>query len=790
MDLGSRLLRWVRRVAPRAVVPVALLATLGLVGFGVLFLARPADPGPGPAPSASPAVNPPDESPLIASTGDAPHGELSVVLAPRGSGGTEPGEELIVDVVIVNRTDEAVPPGELTFRLLGDTIDTRFALSAWMGDVENDVFEVTSELTRLASPRVAAGESAPLSMTLPPGALFGEGGQIGPRGLEAELRTGSSGDEPIARGRSVAVASDGTIPVTPLTIVVPVVAPLETEPVLNAATLSSLTAPSGQLTRLLDAVHGTGAVLAIDPRILLSIRALGDGAPASAVNWLSRLEAMPNESFALPYGDADLALEAQAGLGAPLELDSLGFALGDASVPGPSEPAGTASGTTPAPEPSGAGDEGDAEEGTPSPSHSAGSETDAAQEDPAATSPAQTTPGTQPGESAEPGAEQPGYAELTAFPHEFDEVLLPSPGTLPEDHLSQLSSWGYGNLLLDGGDIAWDGDPGFTPDAHALVSGQPAMVADHELSRALSQAAGNTGVDHEAAMAAAEAILATVSRELPSEQRTQLAVIDREIVQGDLAGLSATLRGIRTLGWTQPASLSFDADPSELPEATLISSAHDDAAITGVRELVAAEQRANLYASIFDDPEAHRSGNRAALIQAISAGWNARPQEWVGARQQLTGDLLRVQGDVAIVPTSEIHVVGQETQLPVFVSNGTDERVTIRVDLRPTTGHIEAAGPMTLTVEAGSMARAIVPIQVVTNGRASAQVTITTPDGQPFTSQQTVTMNVSAQLETIIAASGASVLGVAVVWGVARTIRKRRESRAPGAGIAATGPHS
>ncbi|MDO5052182.1 MAG: DUF6049 family protein [Pseudoclavibacter sp.] len=750
MDLASRLLSWVRRIAPRAAVPVALLATLGLVGFGVLFLARPASP-PGPSgPSESPAVLPSTERPLLTSIEEAPPGEVTLVLAPRDPGGLAAGEELVVDAAIVNRSERPVEPGELVLRLALGSIDTRFALSAWMNEAADENVVETAELGRTASGRIAPGRTASLSITVPPGGVpFADPGRAGPRGISAELLVGG---QAVALGRSSIVWTEGEIPATPLAVVVPLVPPLSTDPVLDADELAELTAPEGQLALILDAVQGTSVVLGVDPRILLSIRALGDQAPASAVAWLSRLAALPNDSFALPYGDADLALQAQAGLNEPVELDSLDFLPEPrpSSTQSSSTPQGPG-GTTPAPSP------------TPSPS------------------PTDAPPGSETGSpsptSASPPDERPGYEELTAFPHDFDGVLLPAPGTLAPERLDRIEGWGYERLLVDSRDVAWDGDPGFTPDAHARVSGRPAMIADAELSAALSEAGASGGVDRRAAAAAAAAILSTVARELPNEQRTQLAVVDREAVQSDPRGLAEVLRAVHGLAWTSSATLSFAADEA-LPDTTLLPGSHDEAAVAGAVELMDAERRADALAAVFDEPRIHRSEARAALVQALSTGWNAHPEAWAQARGELLDSMLEVERAVSIGESSEIHVVGHETQLPVFVKNETAERVTVRLDLRPTTGHIEAAGPVTITVEAESMARAIVPIRVVTNGRAGAEVSLATPEGVRLNAKQTIAMTVSAELETVLAASGAAVLGLGVVWGVVQTIRKRRAARA------------
>ncbi|HAN26073.1 MAG TPA: hypothetical protein DCP95_16120, partial [Microbacterium ginsengisoli] len=68
----------------------------------------------------------------------------------------------------------------------------------------------------------------------------------------------------------------------------------------------------GLLDAELTAVAGTAAVLAVDPAVVASIRVLGSSAPASARAWLQRLMTLPNERFALQYGDADVATQLEA----------------------------------------------------------------------------------------------------------------------------------------------------------------------------------------------------------------------------------------------------------------------------------------------------------------------------------------------------------------------------------------------------------------------------------------------------------------------------------------------
>ncbi len=123
---------------------------------------------------------------------------------------------------------------------------------------------------------------------------------------------------------SVLVVSSS--PTSPVGVLVPITATPAGGALLSADELTELTAPDGDLTAQLDGVAGTTAVLAVDPAILTSIRALGTAAPSTASDWLQRLDELPNARFALQFGDADLTVQAQAGLPealAPLPLTSL-----------------------------------------------------------------------------------------------------------------------------------------------------------------------------------------------------------------------------------------------------------------------------------------------------------------------------------------------------------------------------------------------------------------------------------------------------------------------------------
>lgn len=121
----------------------------------------------------------------------------------------------------------------------------------------------------------------------------------------------------------------GTQSPTQLATVLPLVLPTEVDGLASASQIGAFTAADGYLRENLEAAITAGSTLAIDPTVIASIRALGDRAPASAVDFLTQLESTGLPSFALQFGDADLSAQAALGLSQPLAPTGFGFTGSD-----------------------------------------------------------------------------------------------------------------------------------------------------------------------------------------------------------------------------------------------------------------------------------------------------------------------------------------------------------------------------------------------------------------------------------------------------------------------------
>lgn len=292
------------REGRRALTPLTRLLTVGglAVGLAVSSLT--------PAPIADAAWS---------ATASDPDGvAIEVVAAPAANGIVRPGDTVSVRVTVTNTGTE--PSGSITVALSIDgarAVDSQ-QLATWFaedalgdGALEVDDRPVTS--TTLSS--LEPDASAVLDLIVP-SAEEVLSGSFGPR--LATVRAALDDVELALDHTALVWVPDGTTaPVAATTFVAAITTPGESAAFLSADDLASYTAEAGALTRTLDAVAGRPVLLAIDPRIIASIRLLGTQAPASATQFLDRLQAAPNESFLLPWADAD-PLATIAAVGSPL----------------------------------------------------------------------------------------------------------------------------------------------------------------------------------------------------------------------------------------------------------------------------------------------------------------------------------------------------------------------------------------------------------------------------------------------------------------------------------------
>lgn len=676
----------------------------------------------------------------------ADDGRIAVHVAPTIATTLTPGAPLTVSVEIENATAESLAAATVRLTRSAEAIDEAAELDAWIAAAAGDESGSSGPsdaagvvLGEAEARALSAGSVTSVSFTLPPAALDGvtESPIIG---LGAELLVDGV---VVAAGADVFANTNApTGAPFSLAIAYPLTVPADATGLLDAEQLETWTSPLGLLTRQLDAVAGRSVAIAIDPRIIASIRALGTAAPASATTWLDRLRSVPNEVFPLAYADADVAIQAQLALPGILSPTSFSDAMDPANFAGGDGDQGA--------------DEGEAQgEGDDAADTEGDGETDAT------------------AEPSPPPGEVPTTEDLLDWPYTRSDLAWPADGTVAAGDLEFLDAAGLTTTILAPGNV----EPAEGANAASTINGSSAVVAHERLTaplRAASVAVTDTEWRSATGRLVAEVALGAGER---TEPMTVLATFDRGAgIQANR--VAATIDELATIGWSQPVGLSaaIGAPPADRALASLPES---DARRSNIDRMVRTEAEISAFATVLADERLLSGPTRRDLLALLDVSWIDDESAWHGA----VGDWLLAQRDilgaVSVVPSSPINVVSSETGVPTTVLNALPYPVTIVVDVDPSNGRLIVGDRVEATIEAESRSTVRVPVAAgVGSGEVSLSVSLSSPAGVPIGSPVLIPANVQADWEGL----GAAVLGIIVVLvfgiGIWRNISRRRRQRA------------
>lgn len=534
--------------------------------------------------------------------------------------------------------------------------------------------------------------------------------------------------DPPASPASTTAVTPGSGPLS-VSVVVPLTLDAGTTGLLDSTLLAEATGVGGALTRQLDAIAGTSVVVALDPMIIASIRVLGTSAPASATDWLSRLEALPNETFLLAYADADPvaaadvdALDVLTPMGFDFAVDPADF--GPAATPAPSAAGATSASATP-------------------------------------------SPTTSPGEDLPPPL--PTTADLLTWAVALDAIAWPAEGTmLTTDAVARLAAAGYSDVIVDSSAV--------TGSDQALidVGDLRAVTTDENLSdlvRRTTDASSSTlaptlvelGAALDAAVAAAPG-------------RTVVATLDRGWWTG-AAQLGPALAAVAGSGSAQLVGLSEIVN-GPAAEGALAESTVVDERTAQVTQLVLAERAEHRYLVIAETPLVVEAPRRLELLALLGTGWADSITRWRTATNAFLEESDAIRTSVQIVESTDVFLPGDNADLPVSVSNALAVAVTVNVTITPLRPLLHVQNPtVTVTVDPDSTNRAKIPVQAIVNGDVTVRTTLTAVDGTAVGTPQYTKIILQAGWET----AGTVVAAVLVVLvfggGIVRNVLKRRRAR-------------
>lgn len=128
-------------------------------------------------------------------------------------------------------------------------------------------------------------------------------------------------------------------------------------------------------------------------------------------------------------------------------------------------------------------------------------------------------------------------------------------------------------------------------------------------------------------------------------------------------------------------------------------------------------------------------------------------------------------------PASVINLIDKSAQLPISVSNGWNQAVSVRLKLTPTDTRLQFDPVETLTIAPHSIGQFRIPVKAVGSGDVQVTVQLTNPAGQSIGAAETIQVRVRAEWESTGTYIVAGLLAVVLVFGIVRRIVKGPKNR-------------
>lgn len=699
-----------------------------------------------------------------------------VTLAPFSHGIVTTGAALSISVVVENLTARGLLATTASLDLGRTPITDRAALEAWQNGVVDPNFGPFVRGGDVAIDAVPAGEVATAGISIDGAAPEITG--LAPGVYPLIVRYGTGENAPTST--STMIVRDPAAEARPFDIgvVVPITArPLSTG-LLSSAELTKLTAQDGALTALLDAVTGTPAILAVDPAILAAIRVLGTAAPADALAWIQRLDALPNERFSTAFGDGDLATSFDAGLPTPFGPTTLQAYMKPADFM-------PASATTPsmvpelpsdAPAPGAANVAGEAS--TPR----------VAAIEPSAT-PTPTAPPVDPDVPVFPD-----FATLLAVNGAHPGMTWPASGTATTAliaRLAEVSADAPGATLVASGNTA-RGERARTTSTRGTVEAAPVLVYDSAISDALRDAASVRTLQLRGAPLAAAAAQLTLAA--GQAEGPLLVTVDRSTNRTQ-NNVSAAIAAVFEVPGATPRGLG-DLLAAPATNVDIADAAASESRTEAAHRMTATETKIAEFATVLDDPALLTTPERASIAQLLGAQWrstewpvddeDASEAAWTTAVADHEEQSQRTLSSVGILPPSTTNLLSSDAKLQFWVRNDLPYPVNVIFITSPNDLRLEVSRSKAVTALPNSNTRVEVPvIAKVGSGDVSLQLELRSPTLQPIGDPVTAEVNVRADWELIGIISLAVIVGTLFVAGIVRTVigRRRRRADASGSGL-------
>lgn len=303
--------------------------------------------------------------------------------------------------------------------------------------------------------------------------------------------------------------------------------------------------------------------------------------------------------------------------------------------------------------------------------------------------------------------------------------------------------------------------------ARATTGDAQLLVYDEAISAVLQQASlAAEETERHQSLATATA-LAALTGDGP-----MLVTIDRAADRTEDA-LRDTIASALTLAGRTPADL--DALIARAPDDVTLRDVDPDATrVSALTAFLTEETEVAQFATVLADPALLTSRHRAAILQVMGNGW-ASDAEFERAAAELREGTQDTLESVAIVPPSGITLAASSAALGFSVRNELPWPVVVNLTAQPNDLRLVVQTTTEVQAAARQNTRAEVPVQArVGNGESSVVLKLRSPTGVAVGDAVTVDVSVRAEWESVGLAIMVTIVAALIVFGIVRTVRRRR----------------
>lgn len=576
-----------------------------------------------------------------------------------------------------------------------------------------------------------------------------------------------------------------------LSVIVPLVFPAAETPPLTPEEVERTFAADGNIAQLLAVAEATDATLAVDPKILAVVRALGNTASPAAQEAVNLIVSSDIDTFALQYADADPGLQGALDLKALLEPTNFSFVTRHFSplpeveepetpqqFPEPEEQSleqleddipGADAAITDSPRPNEGSQSSEGQQPSPAPGSEPDPETDTGTD--GDTSGDDENEGDDEGDDVGDQDSPPTRTELLKWQPTHEGFAWPAAGEVSVQTVSFLEQQGLDSIVLAGSSAVGSGN--------GSLGNSTAYVSERNLesfSAEFLQAENEADRGHAAAMLASLTALYGLPDPEAEKTNEALLALDRHLAS-TATDPQRVLEFMSELPWISPHSLSADPEQTvSLKEGSPKAERLETVIAALEREVKVAD-----YSRVLEEPELLVDYQRDRLLTFMGAGLGEHAEDFETYTELYEENDQALLRGVSVVDTEHTRLLGTSSRIPVQLRNTLPFDAVVIAKLSATSAALIVEEPLieaTLIPAAGAVNQLVPVVSRVSNGESGLLVTLHDSADGPRIAARTLEITIQSETEVIALAALGAIAVMLFSFGIIRSIKRHRQDDA------------